>query len=205
MTQVEELRTADPAGSNEVLEASLAVLVAHARKQRPLGGDRELLARAIARLAVHLSAPRTLDHPIAADEDEVVVVAEPEEIRYEVLVARMHEVVSRVVPVGARVAIVSRGDSDLLRIPGLDNQHFPSTRDGRYAGFYPADGKAALAQLEDAIHSGIAYLAIPETGRWWLDFYAEFGAFLRSECRTLVDDPGVGAVFELVTSTQEGN
>ena len=107
------------------------------------------------------------------------------------------------VAAGGRVVIVSKGDNDLLHIRGRDARHFPSSPDGRYAGFYPPDGRAALAQLQAAIESGVDYIAIPETGRWWLDFYTEFGAFLRTECQALVDDPAVGAVFELVPSRQE--
>jgi hypothetical protein len=179
----------------EDLETSLAVLSAHARRQGPHGSDRELLARAIARLVVQTRmsrAPaqdRVMEHVMS---DEVV------DVPYDELVARVQELVSRTVPLGARVAVVSRGDGDLLRIHGCDARHFPAGRDGAYAGFYPPDGQAALAQLTEAIDSGVGYLAVPETGRWWLDFYPEFGAYLRQDCQALFDEQAIGALFELV-------
>jgi len=179
----------------EDLETSLAVLVAHVRKQGPHGSDRELLARAIARLVVQMRMSRAPAQELAAED---VASDEAVDVPYEELVARMQELVRRTAPLGARVAVVSRGDGDLLRIPGCDARHFPAGRDGAYAGFYPPDGQAALAQLTEAIDSGVGYLAVPETGRWWLDFYPEFGAYLRQECRALFDEQAIGALFELV-------
>jgi hypothetical protein len=196
--------TSPGAGS---LAEQLALLVAYGRTRRPRGDEGESLARAIARLAVRLHAadratPAAL-HREVESESAPPVWNERTETPYPDLVARLRETVARTVPGRARVAVVSRGDNDLLHIPDRAASHFPATQDGRYTGFYPPDGRAALAQLQAAIESGVDYLAIPETGRWWLDFYTEFGAFLRTECRTLVDDPAVGAVFELVPSRQE--
>jgi hypothetical protein len=184
----------------EDLQTSLAVLVAHARRQGPQGSDSELLARAIARLVVQMRMSRAPGQDVATED---VVSDEAVDVPYEELVARMRELVSSASPLGARVAVISRGDGDLLRIPGCDARHFPAGRDGAYAGFYPADGRAALAQLTEAIESGVGYLAVPETGRWWLDFYPEFGAYLRHQCRALIDERAIGALFELVPSKQE--
>ena len=150
----------------EDLETSLAVLVAHARRQGPHGSDRQLLARAIARLVVQMRMSRApaQDH-VTEDIVSDVVSDEAVDMPYKKLVAAVQELVSRTVPLGARVAVVSRGDSNLLRIPGCDARHLPAGRDGAYAGFYPADGPAALTQLTEAIESGVGYLAIPETGQ----------------------------------------
>lgn len=189
------------------LAEQLALLVSYSRTRRPRGVEGEFLARTIAQLAVRLHvadrATRAALHREAEGDSAPPVRNERAETPYPDLVARMRETVARTVPGRARVAVVSRGDNDLLHIPDVVASHFPATQDGRYAGFYPPDGRAALAQLQAAIESGVDYIAIPETGRWWLDFYTEFGAFLRTECQALVDDPAVGAVFELVPSRQE--
>jgi hypothetical protein len=202
MSRVAVFPEAAPSSAENLeAEASLAVLVAHARTQGLEGGDRELLARAITRLVLRL---RVVEQPAreALPEDPQSAPVQPP---YDDLVVHLRDAVARSVPGGRRVAVVSRGDADLLQIRDRATSHFPAGRDGSYAGFYPVDGQAALVQLTEAIEAGVEYLAIPETGRWWLDFYSEFGSFLRTECRILVDDPAVGAVFELAPSTQENN
>jgi hypothetical protein len=180
-----------------MLRGHLAVLVAYARTCDPRGADRERVARAIAHLAVRIHA-FNLARPARIEATELAVpVTLSAASGYQGLVDRVRESIARVVPGGSRVAVISKGDNELLRIPTQVASHFPAGRDGGYAGFYPADGAAALAALQAAIRSGVDYLAIPETGRWWLDFYAEFAAFLRDDCRILVDDAEVGIVFEL--------
>jgi len=57
-----------------------------------------------------------------------------------------------------------------------------------------------LIQLDAAIDAGARYLVIPETGRWWLDYYDEFADYLRACCRSMIDEPDIGVIFELPAS-----
>ncbi|MGH9021967.1 MAG: glycosyltransferase family 2 protein [Acidimicrobiia bacterium] len=95
--------------------------------------------------------------------------------------------VAAAVPADAAVAVVSRGDGELLRLGGRRAWHFPAGEDGEYAGHHPADSDEALGQLEAAQSRGAAYLVFPPTARWWLDHYEGFAAHLRQSHQILVD------------------
>ena len=63
-------------------------------------------------------------------------------------------------PAGARVAVVSKGDDELIRLPGSR----PSTFRARSAGATPApppDGTAAIAHLEWVRSNGADFLVFP--------------------------------------------
>ena len=104
---------------------------------------------------------------------------------YAAMVSRVREVVARLVPSGEVVAVVSRGDEQLLDLGGCTGWHFPQDATGTYAGCYPADGAAAVAQLEALRAKGARYLAVPATATWWLEHYPQFADLLR-RCRVLV-------------------
>ncbi len=87
---------------------------------------------------------------------------------------------SDAVPAGARIAVISKGDSELLRLDGHQAWHFPEGEDGTYAGHYPADSDACIAELERMRAKGAEHLVIPETARWWLLHYAQFGEHLHT-------------------------
>jgi glycosyltransferase involved in cell wall biosynthesis len=101
---------------------------------------------------------------------------------YQDLVESVRAIASQVVPPGAVVAVVTRGDSNLLTIDGRCAWHFPEARPGVYAGHHPADDAAALAALEEARARGAGFLLLPGTAYWWLEHYAEFGAHLEARC-----------------------
>ena len=44
---------------------------------------------------------------------------------------------------GATVAVISKGDDQLLRLGDQRGWHFPQIQDGRYANVYPADSTEA--------------------------------------------------------------
>jgi hypothetical protein len=73
-------------------------------------------------------------------------------------------------PPDATIAVVSRGDDQLLRLPRAA-RHFPAGADGGYAGSHPADSAEAIAQLERARAEGVQFLLFPTTAMWWLDYY----------------------------------
>jgi GT2 family glycosyltransferase len=90
---------------------------------------------------------------------------------YEDAVAAVREQVERAVPEGASVLLVSRGDSELLRLGDREAAHFPAAADGRYLGHHPVDDAEAVELLEAARRRGADYLVVPAAESWWLGHY----------------------------------
>ena len=82
-------------------------------------------------------------------------------------------VVERTLPTTAHVAVVSRGDDELLDLNGRRAHHFPE-HGGKYVGHHPADSHEALSYLRDARSLGAEYLLFPPTSAWWLEYYETF-------------------------------
>jgi GT2 family glycosyltransferase len=97
---------------------------------------------------------------------------------YRELIARVRATLSGCVPSGATVAVVSRGDEALLQLERGTAWHFPRGADGGWAGHYPADTKAAVAQIEAVRRAGAEYLLLPQPAFWWLDHYAGLHEYL---------------------------
>jgi hypothetical protein len=116
------------------------------------------------------------------------------------VVARVRSEVSAVVPRGERVLVVSRGDDRLVDVPGVVAAHFPQDRGGGYAGHYPAEGAAALEHLEQLTAHGYAWLVLPASAFWWLDYYEELGLALRSRVAFADDDL---AIYDLRRDGEE--
>jgi hypothetical protein len=85
---------------------------------------------------------------------------------------RIRAAVEAQLPAGAMVAVINKGDEELLAFAGRAGRHFPAAPDGSYANTYPADGREALAQLAAARAAGVSHLVIPTPALWWLDHYA---------------------------------
>jgi len=109
-------------------------------------------------------------------------------LEYEGAVASICEQVERSVPEGATALIVSRGDSELLRIGAREGKHFPSGEDGRYLGRHPADDEEAIELLEAERAEGTAYLVIPAEEAWWLRHYRGFAEHLEAHSTTAVHE-----------------
>ena len=103
---------------------------------------------------------------------------------YRRLVTRIRADVTAAVPAGATVAVVSRGDDDLVELPGRTGWHFPADASGTWAGHHPADDAAAVALLDDTVRRGATHLVVPAPSAWWLDHYAGFTDRLRTAHRT---------------------
>jgi GT2 family glycosyltransferase len=97
---------------------------------------------------------------------------------YQGLIARIKEVVRQVIPAGANVLVISKGDPDLLELEGRVAHHFPQNPDGSYTGFHPADSSDALDHLKALQRGGAEYLLIPSPALWWLEHYGRFGKYL---------------------------
>ena len=108
---------------------------------------------------------------------------------YRRLVGRVRLVVDRVVPQGATVIVVSKGDDELLALEGRRGWHFPQNGDSTWAGYYPSDGTTATAHLESLRDRGGDFFVLPSTAFWWFDYYPEFRDHLARTARRLwLDD-----------------
>jgi hypothetical protein len=85
-----------------------------------------------------------------------------------------HKTVDALVPMEAVIMVVSKGDSTFLRMEKRVCWHFPSTSDGEYAGYHPADSQEAIGHLEELRTRGGEYLLFPESAFWWFEFYGPF-------------------------------
>jgi GT2 family glycosyltransferase len=97
---------------------------------------------------------------------------------YPRVVADVQRTVNEVVPEGATVLVVSRGDEALVRLDGRHGWHFPRATDGRFRGYYPASGEDAIKHLEELREQGAGYIVFPSTYRWWFDYYVDFARHL---------------------------
>lgn len=118
------------------------------------------------------------------------------------LVPRLRELVEACVPAGARTLVVSRGDRQLLDVPGRTCQHFPQDASGAYAGCYPACDKDAIGQLEALRQCGATFIVFPQTSRWWLDYYTGFARHLNEHYRAAAREDHVGVIYDLRTGEE---
>jgi hypothetical protein len=119
------------------------------------------------------------------------------ERRYRDQVDRVRAQVRATVPESGRVLVMTRGDESLLRLGRRDGEHFPQSPTGLYAGHYPADGKEAVAHLEELRTDGAEYLVIPAEARWWLEHYPELRAALEESGELLGSDAGAADIYAL--------
>jgi len=126
----------------------------------------------------------------------------PEE--YEELCRRVGALLADATPAGATIAVVSKGDPRLVEVEGREGRHFPSDREGKYAGYYPRTSEEAISQIEAARREGIEYLCIPATALWWLEHYQGLAAWLGAHCRVAAENTETGVVYDLGQVPGEG-
>jgi hypothetical protein len=119
---------------------------------------------------------------------------------YAGLVARVRAVIERSVPPDATVAVISKGDEQLISLEGRCGWHFPEGAGGTYAGYYPPSGSIAVAHLEQLRERGASFLALPSTAFWWLEHYDEFREHLEERYRRVWFDEGC-AIYDLTEGT----
>jgi len=105
------------------------------------------------------------------------------------------EVVRRELPASARVLVVSKGDSALLRV-GRPAGHFPQEEDGSYPGWYPGDSTSVVDALERLCDRGWTHLVLPATAAWWLEHYDGLARYLEQTGERVLDDD-VALAFQL--------
>jgi len=114
---------------------------------------------------------------------------------YARIVPRICAVAERVLPEDAHVLVVSRGDDALLRLGRRVAGHFPQVG-GKWAGFHPATGDEAVAQLDALGADGYEFILFPATAFWWLEYYERLASRLLARGRTIWHD-GDCAIFAL--------
>lgn len=116
---------------------------------------------------------------------------------YQNLILRIRQVVNRTLPPEATVIVVSKGDSELLKLDGRNAWHFPQNDRGVYAGHYPADSAEAIAQLQALRKKGGQYLLFPQTALWWLEHYREFKEHLDKRCQIVSGPDDTCLIYSL--------
>jgi hypothetical protein len=101
------------------------------------------------------------------------------------------------VPAGATVLVISKGDGSLLDFPHCQGWHFPQNERRAYAGYYPASSLEAIEQLELLHRQGASHLLIPATALWWLDHYAEFRHYLETHYARLPGSDDACLIYRL--------
>jgi GT2 family glycosyltransferase len=115
---------------------------------------------------------------------------------YQRLVAAIREVVGKVVPAGARVLVISKGDPDLIDVEGRRAEHFPRNPDGSYTGYHPADSAEAITHLQCLHVRADDYLIIPSTFYWWLEHYIGFARYLAETGEEVFRDNDCCVIFK---------
>jgi hypothetical protein len=110
---------------------------------------------------------------------------------------RIHGLVGCLIEPASIIVVVSKGDQELVRLGSSQGWHFPRTADGKYAGYHPADGAEAIAQLEQLRGQGAEYFLLPSTYFWWLDHYDGLAEHLRSRYRLVADCPETCLIYDL--------
>jgi hypothetical protein len=123
------------------------------------------------------------------------LVSESDE--YQLLIERVRDTARTALPAGATVLVVSKGDEDLVQLPGRRGWHFPQDSSGTYQGFNPGDSAEAIAQLESLRKKGAQFLLLPEPYFWWLTEYVELKRHLEAHYRLVVRKDDVCLIFDL--------
>lgn len=122
-------------------------------------------------------------------------------LEYRQLIGRIRKVAADTLPPKAKVAVVSKGDDQLLSLNGCEGWHFPQSADGVYSGYYPADSESAISELETLRSKGAEYLLFPSTCFWWLEHYAGFKRHLDRRYKMIARNQDVCIIYSLAKRT----
>ena len=103
------------------------------------------------------------------------------------------------VPDDAVVAVVSKGDDELLELGSREAWHFPRDHAGEYTGIYPETSREAVAHVAEVRSCGASYFAFPVTSVWWLDHYRGLRDYLETHGVRVADDPDAGVIYRLAS------
>jgi glycosyltransferase involved in cell wall biosynthesis len=94
--------------------------------------------------------------------------------------------IAAIVPPATRFILVDEDSWNMRDCAGRRPIPFPE-RDGLYWG-RPADDAAAIRELERLRRAGARLLVVGWPAFWWLEYYAGFRAYLRSEFHPILDN-----------------
>jgi GT2 family glycosyltransferase len=123
---------------------------------------------------------------------------------YEDLTRRVRAAVEEVVPEGAGVLVVTRGDDGLLALDRRAGAHFPQDASGTYAGHHPADSAEAIAELERLRAAGMRFLVFPETCLWWLEHYDDLRRHLEARYSRVLERADTAVIYSLERPAADG-
>lgn len=121
----------------------------------------------------------------------------PKQLLYREMVRRARDLVRRHVPKQATIAVISKGDDELIHHRDREGWHFPQDERGTYAGWYPACDLAAIAHLETLRARGATHLLVPESYAWWLTTYPDFRRHLDRQYELVAQQSGAGTLYAL--------
>jgi hypothetical protein len=135
----------------------------------------------------------------AAEALSVLTTAQTEfePAEYEKLVDRIRSAVSSVLPDSCTVAVVSKGDDDLLDLDERTAWHFPRNGEGKYIGHHPYDSREAIGYLEELRAEGADYLLLPSTSFWWFSYYQDLAKHLLDHYQLRYQDDRTCVIFSL--------
>jgi hypothetical protein len=108
----------------------------------------------------------------------------------------MTELIDRLLPEKARVAVVSSGDERLVQLGDRMAVHFPPIFLGT-DGSDSHDSDQELAALETLREEGVEYLVIPHISPSWLDLHPEFFGAVERRYPCVANRRSICSVFEL--------
>lgn len=120
---------------------------------------------------IRVGRRNTLQNPLQKAEQSLT---------YEQVITGVRANVEQHTPVNSIVAVINKGDPQLLHFPGRQGWHFPRREDGQFIGHHPKDAQAAVDYLFAIRRAGANFLVVPETYSWWLDHYPQFRQELES-------------------------
>jgi glycosyltransferase involved in cell wall biosynthesis/GT2 family glycosyltransferase len=192
-----------------------------------IADDPDSFARAIARLVsdsqlwkrlqkngrTHLAAEQgrevvsqrfldTIDLVLAREQSKAAFVRfakaeNPSILEYRKLVQRIKDLARRKLPAYAQIAVVSRGDDELLNLNRQLGWHFPQGLNNVYAGYHPRNSNEAIRHLQRLRKKGAAWLLFPKTAFWWFEYYPEFHRYLELNYPVAIRDPKNCVVYAL--------
>ncbi|HSS99889.1 MAG TPA: hypothetical protein VLK33_22800, partial [Terriglobales bacterium] len=128
-----------------------------------------------------------------------------EPLQYDKLISRIRQTADAQLPAKAIVAVVTKGDEQLLRLHKQRACHFPQVRGGVYAGHHPANSAEAISHIEALRSRGVEFLLFPKTSFWWFEHYLEFKQFLDSNYKQLVFEENACMIYSLFGFNESGD
>src|SRR5262249_49051804 len=116
-------------------------------------------------LASRVTRQELTPHELGAALDKLRGLLPPtntQRLAYEELLRRIGPFVDKLVPDAATMAVISKGDDQLLKATHRTARHFPCGSNGEYTGYHPACSLAAIAMLEVARGQGADFLLVPQ-------------------------------------------